>query len=114
MAELQPEGDLLGVGTRGERGTPKKGGNHITDATPTNSAGQHFVICSISGLNPEMSDTSHQSMTVRPIYVCPYTASGGVVATSEEHHLEATHYFRSRGPGNYQTIFYLFFIFVSS
>lgn len=106
---LLPEGDLLGAG---ERVIPKKGGgNQAVDATPTDSAGQRFVICSVSGLKPEMSDTSHQNMTVRPIY--PDTSAGGV-ATSEENNLEATHHFRSWGSGNYPTRFYLFFIFVSS
>ena len=114
-AELQPEGDLLGAGIRGERVTPKKrGGNQVIDATPTDSAGQHFIICSVWGLNPKMSDISHQNMTVRPIYMYPYTSLGGVVATSEESHLEATHHFRTWRSGNYQTRFYLFFIFVSS
>lgn len=63
-------GDLLGVGTRAERVTLKKGGrNQVIDTTPTDSAGQHFVMCSVSELNPKMSDASHQNMTFRPIYM---------------------------------------------
>lgn len=89
VAELQPEEDLLGAGVRGERVTPKKGGgNQAMDAIRTGSAGQHFVICRVLGLSPKMSDTSHQNMAVRPIYVYPDTSTGGVGAASEENHLE--------------------------
>lgn len=63
LAELQPEGNLMGAGNHGERITPKKGGgDHVIDATP-DSERQGFVICSVRGLNPKVQDTSHQNGT---------------------------------------------------
>lgn len=47
LAEVQPEGNLLGAGIHGERITPNEGGgDKVIDAT-LESEGQCFIICSV-------------------------------------------------------------------
>lgn len=113
LAELQPEGNLFGAGIHGERITPEKGGgNQVIDATLADSEGQCFVICSVSGLNPKMQDTPHQSRTGQYPRVLVHLQEV-LWQPQDKNHTEATQHSRPREPGSYQTRFYLFFSCVS-
>lgn len=92
LAELQPEGNLFGAGIHGERITPEKGGgDQVIDATLADSEGQCFVICSVSGLNPKMQDTSHQSRQANiPVSLSTYRRCCGSLRTKITQRLLST------------------------
>lgn len=75
---LQPGGELLGAAACGGTAIPKKGDrNQSIDATHGDAARQHFAMCTVSGVNPRISDTFHQSTTSSPVCRYPYCRGWG-------------------------------------
>lgn len=109
---LQPGGELLGAAACGGMAAPKKGDrNQGIDATHTDAARQHFAMCTISGVNPRISDTFHRSTTSSPVCRYPYCRGWGNLGRKSLWGYSALHNLGHLGVIRWDFIFVSYWLF---